>query len=73
MRQGGPTHYIAGADSLVLPLLWIASRLISLLDKLMDPDFDSKYGEEADRHAKENSAWIMKGMQDDAAKGASNK
>jgi len=36
-----------------------------LLDKLLDPDFETKYAEEADNHAKQSAAWVQKGMKDD--------
>ena len=31
-----------------------------------DPEFESKYAAEAEKHAKSSSAWIQKGMQEDA-------
>lgn len=36
-----------------------------LLDKLLDPDFETKYAEEADNHAKQSAAWVQKGMKED--------
>lgn len=38
------------------------------LEKMMDPEYKEKYGKQAEEEAKKNSAWIMKGMQDDAKK-----
>lgn len=51
------------ADSLLPP-----TPTHSLLDKILDPEFETKYAAEADAHAKQNSAWIQQGMKSDAEK-----
>lgn len=40
----------------------------SLIEKVRDPDFDTKYADEAKKHAEASSKWVMQGMKDDAAK-----
>lgn len=47
------------------------TEISGLLAKVLDPDFETKYAEEATKHAKDASKWILKGMQDDAAKNSS--
>lgn len=39
-----------------------------LLDKLMDPDFETKYSKEAETHARSTSSWVQQGMHDDRGK-----
>jgi pyrroloquinoline quinone (PQQ) biosynthesis protein C len=37
---------------------------------VLDPDFFTKHAEGVEKHAKEASAWVMKGMKDDSEKAA---
>jgi len=38
-----------------------------MIDKVVDPDFETKYAKEAEEHAQKSAAWIQKGMKEDAA------
>jgi len=40
----------------------------SMVDKLQDPDFESKYEDEVKKHAEQSAAWIQQGMKEDAGK-----
>lgn len=37
-----------------------------MIDMCNDPDFESKYSAEAEKHAKQSASWIQKGMKEDA-------
>lgn len=39
-----------------------------MIEKCQDPDFEEKYAAENEKHAKESSTWVMKGMKEDASK-----
>jgi hypothetical protein len=38
-----------------------------MVDKLQDPEFETKYEDEVKKHAEQSAAWIQQGMKDDAA------
>lgn len=40
----------------------------SMVDKLQDPEFESKYEDEVKKHAEQSAAWIQQGMKEDAGK-----
>jgi pyrroloquinoline quinone (PQQ) biosynthesis protein C len=61
----GSLQYTGGfSDILALAF----SPLRRILDMVLDPDFFTKHAEGVEKHAKEASAWVMKGMKDDSEK-----